>query len=359
MIQVEKIKQSKYKPEFADITSFGDTFADHMLICEYKNGKWGDAKIMPFQDLSFSPAMQAIHYGQACFEGMKAFKDKDEDIFMFRPAKNFERLNASANRLAMPSVPEEAFMDGLKTLLDIDRQWIPNKYGMSLYLRPFIFATEPMITARASNEYIFAIITAVAPDYYAKPLKVKIADVYSRAANGGVGFAKAAGNYAASFYPTQLAREEGFDQVIWTDAATHDFIEEAGTMNVFVRIKDTLLTAPISERILNGVTRASLIDLAKKNGWKVEERRISVNELIEAYQEGNLKEVFGCGTAVVQNSFSVIGYKDKTMELEDLGEESWGKKLKKQLVDIQNNLSEDPFGWRVKIEEGFSNKFIK
>ncbi|MGI9526601.1 MAG: branched-chain amino acid aminotransferase [Weeksellaceae bacterium] len=359
MIQIEKIKESRYKPEFADITSFGNTFGDHMLICEYKDGKWGEAKIMPYKELSFSPAMQAIHYGQACFEGMKAYKDKDDNVFMFRPEKNFERINASAERLAMPQVPEEIFMDGLKTLLDIDRQWVPNKYGMSLYLRPFIFATEAMVTARVSNEYMFAIITAVAPDYYAKPLRVKIADKFSRAANGGVGFAKAAGNYAASFYPTQLAREEGFDQVIWTDAATHEYIEEAGTMNVFVRIGDTLITAPISERILNGVTRRSIIKLAESNGWKVEERKVSVKELIEAYKNGTLKEVFGCGTAVVQNSFSVIGYQDELMELEDLGDESWGKQLKKQLVDIQNNLSEDPFGWRIKVEEGFANKYTK
>ncbi|MXV39181.1 branched-chain amino acid aminotransferase [Flavobacteriaceae bacterium Ap0902] len=359
MIKIEKIKESRYKPEFASITSFGNTFADHMLICEYKDGAWGDAKIMPFQDLSFSPAMQAIHYGQACFEGMKAYKDKDDNVFMFRPEKNFVRINASAQRLAMPEIPEEVFMDGLKALIDVDRKWVPNKHGMSLYLRPFIFATEPMITARASEEFMFAIITAVAPDYYAKPLKVKIADKFSRAANGGVGFAKAAGNYAASFYPTKLAREEGFDQVIWTDAATHEFIEEAGTMNVFVRIEDKLITAPISERILNGVTRNSIIELAKKNGWEVEERRIAVRELVDAFKEGKLKEVFGCGTAVVQNSFSGIGYKDQLLELEDLGEESWGKKLKKQLVDLQNNLSEDPFGWRVKVEEGFANKFIK
>lgn len=349
-MKIERIKESRYKAEYADITDFGNTFGDHMLICEYKNDAWGEPKIIPFQDLPFSPAMQAVHYGQACFEGMKAYKGEDDEVYLFRPEKNFERINNSAIRLDMPPVPKDVFMDGLKTLLDMDRQWVPQKYGMSLYIRPYIFATEPMITARSSEEYMFAIITAVAPDYYAKPLRVKIADRYSRAANGGVGYAKAAGNYAGSFYPTRLAREEGFQQVIWTDAATHEYIEEAGTMNVFVRINDKLFTAPTSDRILNGVTRKSLIELAQRNGWEVEEKSVAVKELMEAHENGTLKEVFGCGTAVVQNSFSAIGYKDTVIELEDLGEESWGRQLKKQLIDIQNNVTEDPFGWRVKIE---------
>lgn len=350
-MQIEKIAKSRFTEAAHEIKSFGNTFPDHMLICEYKNGAWGEPKIIPFQDLKFSPAMQAIHYGQACFEGMKAYKDQNDDVFIFRPDKNFERINISAERLDMPAIPEEVFLGGLHTLLDIDRVWVPNKPGMSLYLRPFIFATESMIVARSSQEFMFAIVTAVAPDYYAKPLRVKIADRYSRAADGGVGFAKAAGNYAASFYPTRLAREEGFDQVIWTDAATHQYIEEAGTMNIFIRINDTLVTAPISERILNGVTRRSIIELAKKNGWNVEERQIKVDELKEAHKNGSLKEVFGCGTAVVLNIFSAIGYKDETLEVEELSDDkSWGKQLKKQLVGIQTNNAEDPFGWRVKIE---------
>lgn len=353
---IEKVKSSRLTPESLEIKTFGNTFADHMLVCEYKDGVWGEAKIIPFQDMSFSPAMQAIHYGQACFEGMKAYKDENDDVFMFRPEKNFERINTSAIRLNMPPVPKDVFMDGLKALLDIDRDWVPPTYGMALYLRPFIFATEPMITARSSEEFMFCVITAVAPDYYAKPLRVKIADKYSRSANGGVGYAKAAGNYAASFYPTKLAREEGFDQVIWTDASTHEYIEEAGTMNVFVRINDTLITAPISERILNGVTRNSLINIAKHNGWKVEERPIKVSEMKAAHKDGSLKEVFGCGTAVVLNTFSAIGYPDETLDLADMPtEESWGKQLKKQLMDIQNNKSEDPFGWRMKVEKNLVN----
>lgn len=353
---IEKVNNSRLTPESLEITTFGNTFADHMLICEYKNESWGEPKIIPFQDMSFSPAMQAIHYGQACFEGMKAYKDDEGEIFMFRPEKNFERINNSAIRLNMPTIPEDVFMGGLKTLLDLDRGWVPQKYGMSLYIRPFIFATEPMITARSSEEFIFCIITAVAPDYYAKPLRVKIADKFSRSANGGVGFAKAAGNYAASFYPTKLAREEGFDQVIWTNAATHEFIEEAGTMNVFVRINDKLITAPISERILKGVTRSSIIELARHKGWEVEERPIRVSEMKEAHKNGTLKEVFGCGTAVVLNTFSAIGYTDETLDLPEMSlEDSWGKQLKKHLMDIQNNRVEDPFGWRIKVEKELVN----
>ena len=348
---IEKVENSRFTPESLEVKTFGNMIADHILICEYKNDVWGKAKIIPYQNLEFSPAMQALHYGQACFEGMKAYKDEHGEVYMFRPEKNFERINNSAIRLNMPPVPKDVFMDGLQTLLDLDRDWVPQKYGMSLYLRPFLFATEPMITARSSQEFMFCIITAVAPDYYAKPLRVKLANKYSRAADGGVGFAKAAGNYGASFYPTKLAREEGFDQVIWTDAATHTLIEEAGTMNVFVRINDTLITAPVSERILNGVTRRSIIELAQSNGWEVLERPIKVSEVEEAHHNGSLKEVFGCGTAVVLNNFSAIGYPDETLDLADLPEdESWGKQLKKQLMDIQNNVAEDPFGWRVKVE---------
>src|SRR5690606_18742529 len=221
------------------------------------------------------------------------------------------RLNKSAERLDMPQIPEDIFIDGLKALVDLDRQWVPAKYGMSLYLRPVMFAVEEAITARSSNEYLFAILTAVAPNYYNKPLSVKIADRYSRAANGGVGFAKAAGNYAGSFYPTHLAREEGYDQVVWTDDATHTFIEEAGTMNVMVRIGDKLLTAPTSERILDGVTRDSMLKLAEHNGIEVEVRKITVQEIYDAHKSGELKEVFGVGTAVVVNNYVAVGYGDE------------------------------------------------
>ena len=348
---IEKIKDSRFTPEVFNINTFGTAFADHMLLCWYKDGKWGEPIIKPYGKLEFTPAISVSHYGQGIFEGMKAYKGKDEEVFLFRPEKNFERFNKSAVRLDMPQIPEEIFMDGLKALVDLDRDWVPSKYGMSLYLRPVMFATEEAITARSANEYLFAILTAVAPNYYDKPLSVKIADRYSRAANGGVGFAKAAGNYAGSFYPTHMAREEGYDQVVWTDDATHTLIEEAGTMNVFVRIKDKLLTAPTSERILNGVTRDSVLKLAEKLGIEVEVRPITVEEVYQAHKKGDLKEVFGVGTAVVVNNYMAVGYSNERLELADLPEnESYGKILKKNLVDLQMGLVEDPFGWRVKVE---------
>src|SRR5690606_15073612 len=232
-------------------------------------------------------AISVAHYGQGIFEGMKAYKSSEGEVFLFRPEKNFERMNKSAERLDIPHITQDIFIDGLKALVDLDRLWVTDTYGMSLYLRPVMFATEEAITARSSNEYLFVILTAVAPNYYNKPLSVKIADRYSRAANGGVGFAKAAGNYAGSFYPTHLAREEGYDQVVWTDDATHTFIEEAGTMNVMVRIGDKLITAPTSERILDGVTRDSMLQLAEKLGIEVEVRKVTVQEVYDAHKKGD------------------------------------------------------------------------
>lgn len=348
---IEKTNKSRFTPDVFNIETFGTAFSDHMLLCWYKDGKWGDPIIKPYGKLEFTPAMSIAHYGQGIFEGMKAYKSENDEVYLFRPEKNFERFNKSAVRLDMPEIPEEIFLDGLRTLVDLDRQWVPSTYGMSLYLRPVMFATEEAITARSSNEYLFAILTAVAPNYYNKPLSVKIADRYSRAANGGVGFAKAAGNYAGSFYPTHMARKEGYDQVIWTDDATHTLIEEAGTMNVFMRIGDKLITAPTSERILNGVTRDSIIQLAERSGIEVEVRPITVDEIYKAHQENNLKEVFGVGTAVVVNNYVAVGYGDERLELPNLSDDKcYGSKLKKMLVDIQMGVTEDPFGWRELIE---------
>lgn len=351
-MNIEKITTSRFSPEIFDIKAFGTAFADHMLLAWYKDGKWSEPTIKPYGKLEFTPAMSVAHYGQGIFEGMKAYKGATGDVFLFRPEKNFERMNKSAVRLDMPEIPKDIFLDGIKSLIDLDRQWVPSTYGMSLYIRPVMFAMEEAITARSANEYLFCILTAVAPNYYNKPLSVKIADRYSRAANGGVGFAKAAGNYAGSFYPTHLAREEGYDQVVWTDDATHTLIEEAGTMNVFVRIKDKLLTAPTSERILNGVTRDSMIELAKAEGFDLEIRKITVEEVYNAHKNGELKEVFGVGTAVVCNNYVAVGYHNERLELPDLSdEESYGKRLKKKLVDLQMGMSDDPFGWRIKVEE--------
>ena len=322
-----------------------------MVICEYEDGKWGEVKVVPYGPLPFSPALMAINYGQACFEGMKAYRDKDDQIFLFRPEKNFERINKSAVRLAMPEVPKEVFMDGLNALVDLDRDWIPHGDGMSLYIRPVLFATEEALKARISEKYMFAIVATPAKNYYTAPVSVKISDYYSRSANGGVGFAKAAGNYGGSFYPTELAEKEGYEQVIWTDDSTHEYFEESGTMNVFVRINDTIFTPPTSEKILDGVTRDSIIQLAKKNNFDIRIEPIAVKDVVEAAKNGSLKELWGVGTAVVTSVFEAVGYEGVKYQLPALADaDSFAIQLKNQLVNIQSNKAEDPFGWRVLVE---------
>lgn len=349
---IEKSTTSRLASFDPNNFTFGSTFIDHMIICEYENGAWGDIKLVPYGPLPFSPAMMGINYGQACFEGMKAYKDKDGEVFLFRPEKNFERINKSAVRLAMPEVTEEMFLGGLKALVNMDRDWIPHGEGVSLYLRPLIFATEEILKARVSTKYMFAIVGTPAKSYYTEPVSVKISDFYSRAANGGVGSAKAAGNYAASFYPTQLAIEEGYDQIIWTDDTSHEYFEECGTMNVFVRINDTIYTPPTSEKILNGVTRDSFINLAQHLGIEVKVEPVAVKMVMEALERGELKEVWGVGTAVVTTVFRALGYKGKKYDLPALSdEESYAAKLKKALVDIQTNMADDPFKWRRLVEK--------
>lgn len=349
---IQKTNESRISSFDVNNFSFGTTFGDHMYICEYEDGKWGEPRIVPYGPLQFSPANMAFNYGQACFEGMKAYKDDNDDVYLFRPEKNAARINKSAKRLAMPEFPEEMFLEGLKTLIDIDRNWVPKGEGKSLYLRPLIFATEETLKARISTKYMFAIITSPAQLYYSAPVAVKISDHYSRSAEGGVGFAKAAGNYAGSFYPTQLANDEGYDQLIWTDDATHTKFEESGTMNVFVRINDTIMTPKTSEKILDGVTRDSFLKLAESKGYDVKVGDVLVKDVIEAAKNGTLKEVWGVGTAVVTTIFKQIAYGNEKFDLPMLSEdESYALTLKKALVDIQTNKAEDQFGWRILVEK--------
>jgi len=344
---ISRIDKSRIGTFDKENFSFGTIFSDHMLVCEYENGKWGEIKIMPYGQLLFAPSMMALNYGQACFEGMKAYKDKYGKVFLFRPEKNFERMNKSAKRLAMPEVTEEIFIQGLKALVDLDREWVPYGEGLSLYLRPLLFATEETLKAQISSKYMFAIMASPAKSYYSEPVSVLVSDYYSRSASGGVGFAKAAGNYSASFYPTKLANDQGYEQIIWTDE-THSYFEESGTMNVMLRIEDKIYTPPISDKILDGITRDSFIQLAKRNGIEVVIDNVSVNSVINAHKEGKLKEVWGVGTAVVTSQFKSIGYKDEKLILPNLSyEESYAQRLKNELTSIQYNLSEDPFCWRV------------
>lgn len=289
-LAVEKAAQSKIdQVDFSKLV-FGKNFTDHMFICEYKDGKWQQPRVVPYQPITLDPSAKVFHYGQAVFEGMKAYKDANDDIFLFRPEENFNRINKSSERLAMPAFPKDYFFEGLTTLLKLDKEWIKKGNGNSLYIRPFVIATESGVMASPSMEYTFMIICSPVQSYYGGEVNVKIADYYSRAANGGFGAAKAAGNYAGQFYPTKLANEEGYQQIIWTDDATHEYLEEAGTMNIFFRINDTLLTCPTSDRILDGVTRKSVIAMAQHMGIDVEVRPIKVSELVEAANNGSLKK---------------------------------------------------------------------
>ena len=345
-MKIQKIEKSNISNIDFDNLTFGGVFTDHMFVCSFKKGEWSNPEIKPYQPISISPSARVFHYGQACFEGMKAYKDQNDKIWLFRPKDNHDRIVKSSERLAMPGIPEKIFMEGLTKLISLDKDWVKPGLGNSLYIRPFIFADQASVIATESDEYKFMIICAPANTYYNGDVKVKIEKSFSRASKGGVGYAKAAGNYAAQFYPTILARKEGFQQIIWTDSNNHEYIEEAGTMNLFFRIGDTLLTAPTSDSILDGITRKSLIEVAKKEGIKVEVRPIKVSEIVEAQKNGQLKEIFGSGTAVIVLPIIGFGYENEKYDLPKI-ENPYSTFLKKKLNDIQYNISNDPFNWRV------------
>lgn len=344
-ITVEKSKNSKIDQVDFNNLPFGQEYSDHMLVCDYEDGKWQTPKIVPYQNISLDPSAKIFHYGQSVFEGMKAYKDEKGAIWLFRPLDNQKRLNISAKRLAMPELPESYFMEGLEALLLLEKDWIPTTKDSSLYIRPFIFASGNGFHASPSDKYKFIIACSPSGPYFGGKLKVLIEQQYSRSANGGVGFAKAGGNYAGQFYPTNLAIQKGYQQVIWTDDTTHEFIEEAGAMNIFIRINDTLITAPTSDRILDGITRKSIIEIAEDQGIAVEVRSISVHEIVAASEDGSLKEMFGAGTAAVISPIAGFGYKEKEFMLPEL-EDTFASTLKKQITDIQYNRTDDKFGWR-------------
>lgn len=348
-LKIEKSPTSKLERTDFDNLKFGEIFTDHMLECDYENGQWQPPKIKPYGPIELMPSAKVFHYGQAVFEGMKAFKDEDERIWLFKPEENFKRINKSGARLAIPEFPEEYFFNGLEELLKIDKEWIKQGFGNSLYIRPFVIATEECVSASPSTKYKFMIICSPAQAYYSGEVRVQFSEKYSRAADGGVGFAKAAGNYAAQFYPTKLAHDAGFQQIIWTDANTHEFLEEAGTMNIFFRVGDKLITAPTSDRILDGVTRKSVLTLAEEFNIPTEVRRISVKEIVEAARKGELKEIFGTGTATVINPIAGFGYKGEKFELPKV-EDTYARFFKDKLMKIQYNQSEDKYGWRHEVK---------
>tara|TARA_B100000902_G_scaffold223178_1_gene212015 strand:- start:2070 stop:3140 length:1071 start_codon:yes stop_codon:yes gene_type:complete len=352
-MKITKIDKSRIDSvNFTDIP-FGRFFSDHMLICHYKNGKWLEPEIKKYGPILMPPGAQVLHYGQSVFEGMKAFKDDNDNMLLFRKRDNFRRLNKSAHRLSIPTLPEKIFFDGLDVLLSLDAQWCKKDDNYSLYVRPFIFASGECVKASESDEYTFMIITSPTTTYYAKDINVVIEESYTRAAQGGVGYTKASGNYAASFYPTKIARKNNFTQVIWTDAKEHKYIEEAGTMNIWFKLRDKLITPAISDSILAGITRDSIIKIARGRGIEVEERRISVDELIKAYENNELQEAFGSGTAVSISPISSITYQDKRMILPKQ-ENSAALELKSILQDIQRGRINDKYNWIEKVNRSKS-----
>lgn len=343
-IRIEKTQESRLpQVDFSDL-KFGKFLSDHMLVANYDNGQWLDVSVVPYGDIAISPTMSALHYGQSIFEGIKAYRFSDGTVSIFRPDKNWERFNRSAVRLQMPEVPEPIFLGGLKTLLDIDRDWVPNNEGSSLYIRPFMFGTENALGVHPSISYKFIIITSPVGAYYSKPISLKVETYYTRAAEGGVGFCKNAGNYALSLYPTHLANQEGYDQIMWTDAKEHKYIEEAGTANLIFRIGDSIIT-PHGDTILHGVTRRTIMELAERWGYKTEQRKVSVEELIEGIKSGTVSDAFAAGTAATVTQISRIGYEGTDYNLPPVEGREFSNKVLAYLNDLRYGKIEDPFGW--------------
>jgi branched-chain amino acid aminotransferase len=347
-LTITRAERSKLNDINFENLPFGKYFTDHMLEADYEGGEWKKVEIKPYQPLLLSPSLAALHYGQAIFEGMKAYKNEQGEAFIFRPQANFERFNISAERMQMPTVPEEIFIDGLKQLIRLDSAWIPQKADHSLYIRPIMFASDEVIGVRPSDSYKFLIILSPTGPYYATPMRLYVEEKYVRAAPGGTGYAKAAGNYGASMYPTAQARKKGYDQVLWTDAIEHKYVQEVGMMNVMFIIGNKAITPDLKEgTILDGVTRSSTLTVLKDLGFEVEERPISIDELIEAYKSGQLREAFGTGTAATIASIQELRYKDFVMTF-DTATWKTAPAAKKTFDDIRYGRSQDKWGWMVK-----------
>ncbi len=348
-ITVNKVEQSKLQGFSLENLPFGKFFTDHMLEADYENGEWKNAEIKPYQPLLMSPSLAALHYGQAIFEGIKAYRDASGNAYIFRPMDNFKRFNLSAERMAMPAVPEEIFMEGMKQLVALDKNWIPQKEDHSLYIRPFMFSSDELIGVRPSENYKFLTILSPTGPYYNAPMRIYVEEHFVRAVPGGVGYAKAAGNYGAAMYATAQAKKKGYDQVLWTDAFEHKYVQEIGTMNVIFIIGDKAITPDLGAgTILGGVTRDSALTLLKEAGFTVEERALSIDEIIDAYKSGILYEVFGTGTAATISMIKELRYKDFVMNFEV---DKWktAPTIKKWLTDIREGRREDKYGWMVKV----------
>ena len=349
VFDIVKTNESRLPQVDFENLNFGRTFSDHLFLIDYKDGKWQTPRIVPYQNLSLNPATSVLHYGQSIFEGMKAYRNEDNEVFLFRPMENIKRFNISAERMCMPEIPEQIFHEALVRLIDMDRLWIPTGKDGSLYIRPFMYATDEYVGVKPSETYRMIIFTCPVNAYYSGALKVKIEDHYTRAVQGGTGFAKCAGNYAASLYPARLAQKQGYNQLLWTDAVEHKWIEESGTMNVAFRVGNTIITPPTGDTILKGITRDSVLKLAIDMGYEVEERPISIDELRDLMEAGELKEAFGIGTAATIAPIETIGFADKDMQIQ--GSENWEfvNGVLNRLNNMKKGLEEDVFSWNLKI----------
>jgi len=347
-IKTTKIEQSKVDQLDFNNIPLGKTFTDHMFICDYENGKWNNPRIEPLHHIPTHPAAMALHYGQAIFEGMKATINDEGTPMLFRPEKNAARLNFSADRMGMPNFPEDLFVEGLKQLVSLDKNWIPPQEGSALYLRPFMYADEHFIGMRAATNYKFIIMASPAGPYFNKRIKLFAETKYIRAAQGGTGEAKAAGNYAAAIKPSEIAKAKGYDQVLWLDANEFSYIQEAGTMNLFFKINGEFITPSLEGTILSGITRMSVIELLESKVCKITERPITIEEVIEASNNGILEEAFGTGTAVGIAMIEEIRFRDTTIKLPQ--ENPFGEMVFDTLKGVRSGKLEDKLNWMIKVE---------
>jgi branched-chain amino acid aminotransferase len=348
-ISVTRVAQSRVGELSLENIPFGKHFSDHMLEVDFVDGQWKQPEIKPYQPLALAPSLAALHYGQAIFEGIKAYADANGKPRIFRPLENFYRFNHSAERMQMPPVPEDTFMEGMKQLVSLDRAWIPSKKDHSLYIRPFMFSTDELIGVRPSDNYKFLIILSPSGPYYVAPMRIHVEEQYIRAAPGGVGYAKAAGNYGAAMYATAQARKHGYDQVLWMDGLERKYVQECGTMNVFFIIDDTAITPSLEQgTILNGVTRQSVITLLKEAHLRVEERPLSLDEILEAYDRGALKEVFGTGTAATISLIKALACRGRELTFE-VDQWQYAPLVKQKLMDIREGRLPDVHGWMMPV----------
>lgn len=344
--KTQKNSESRFSQVDWDNLKFGKEFSDHMFVMEYADGEWQQGEILPFANISMHPAMSALHYGQSIFEGLKGYRGFDGKIRIFRPDMNAIRFNESAKRMSMPELPENLFVDAIKQLVRIDQDWVSDRDGYSLYIRPFMFATDELVGIKSADNYKFVIITSPVGAYYSEPVRVKIEEYFTRAAKGGVGRAKAAGNYAASMYPATLAKKEGFHQLLWTDGSEHKYIEESGTMNVVFEMDGKLITpSEDSDTILRGITKRSVLEIAKSWGVEVEERKISVQEIVDGIRSNRVRDAFGAGTAATIAHIESIGFRDEILSLPSVESRSLSLRIKKYMEELKSGKIEDSFGW--------------